>query len=324
MSNIGFLPRTLSRLSRGFVVAVHDMPPHRLADLIEGLAPAKPVSLVELVKRRKVEKSCSGLFAITIDDAVGENVRTLAALFRARAWPATFYLPTHYLDTGEPMPFQRWWALKPLLPRRRLKLSSGVIDLEQPGALERLSAKIERAWYRERPQAYLPLTLELAEIVKKETGMKAQEFRGPAPILWREVERLSRVDVLGFESHGVSHTALSALSEEEIAFEMRRSREVISEHTAKTCHHFCYPYGSPEAIGNLAPKLARGFYDSAATMSLGAVDGADLSLLPRIPLYPKNSVWFARIKVGLKCTILRSAGKKTETLSTPSSLTEHL
>src|SRR5437879_3279613 len=146
MSEVSILQRVLVRLSGGFVIALHDIPPERLADFVDGMRPAQPIPLSELVQRRKDGKSSLGLFAITVDDGVGDNVRALAPLFRARAWPATFYLPTRYIDTGEPMAFQWWWCLKPLLPRRTLELKSGTVDLSHPGALEDLSKKLEGLW----------------------------------------------------------------------------------------------------------------------------------------------------------------------------------
>jgi peptidoglycan/xylan/chitin deacetylase (PgdA/CDA1 family) len=313
------LRRLMSRFSGGFAIALHDMPPERLAAFIDAFWPARPVPLQELVTRSKQGKPSAGLFAITVDDGVGDNVRALAQIFRARGWPATFYLPTDYIDTGRLMPFQWWRRLKPLLPRKKLQLKSGPVDLSNPVELDAFSKKVQAMWRRERPDAYLPLTTELVEIISRETGMSADELQtaDDAPIPWAEVARLSRDELIRFESHSVSHTAMSVLTEEELVFEMGRSQKIVEEHTGRPCRHFCYPFGSPESIGALAPAVARRFYDSATTMSLGLVDGADPWLLPRIPLYPTNSVLFARMKVLLKCTELNRRGRKLKSAGQP-------
>ncbi len=256
MSDVSILQRALVRLSGGFVMALHDIPPERLADFVDGMHPGKVIPLSELVQRRKDGKSSFGLFGITVDDGVGDNVKALSQLFRARAWPATFYLPTRYIDTGEPMAFQWWWHLKPLLPRRTLELKSGTVDLSYPGAVEDLSKKLEGLWYWRRLESYLPLTMELAEVVARETGLANSELQAPAPITWPEVAQLSREDLIRFESHGESHVAMSALTEEEIVWEMQHSQRVVTEHTGRPCRHLCYPFGSPLSIGNLAPKLS--------------------------------------------------------------------
>ena len=302
MSEIAWLQRFMMRRTGGFVIALHEMPSERLARFVEGIRPAQPVPLDELVRRRKEGKSCSGLFAITIDDGVGENVRSLSRLFRERQWPATFYLPTQYLDSGEPMAFQWWWRLKPILPRKKLQLKTGVVDLSRTSSFREFSRRMESMWYTERQEAYLPLTLELLNAAAKELKINAEELRAPLPVTWTEVREIGEGGLVRFESHGLSHTAMSALTESELVTEMSHSQQIISEHTGRPCRHLCYPFGSVESIGTLAPKIARRFYESASTMTLGSVDVADPWLLPRIPLYPSNSMLFARAKILLKCS----------------------
>jgi peptidoglycan/xylan/chitin deacetylase (PgdA/CDA1 family) len=292
----------LSRFSSGFVLAFHEISPQRVAEFVDGIRPAQPVPLSELVRRSRQRKSTSGLFAITVDDGVGDNVRTLARLFSSRGWPATFYLPTAYIDTAEGMAFQWWRSLKPLLPRRRIELKSGVIDLSRPGAVDELTKKMQRLWHSKHLPSYLPMTMELADLLVRETGVTRDAISPPAPITWPEVAELARNDLIRFESHGVSHTAMSALNAEEIEFEMRHSRDVVTEHSGRPCRHLAYPFGNRRSIGMRAAAEAARFYDSATTMSLGHVDFADPWLLPRIPLYPENSTLFARVKILLKCS----------------------
>ena len=310
MSEVSILQRLMMRFSGGFVLAFHEITPERLTELVDCLQPARAVHLSELIQRSKNRKSTSGLFAITVDDGVGDNVRALSRLFQAKAWPATFYIPTQYLSTGEGMMFQWWRRLKPLLPRRKLELQSGVIDLSIPGALDEWSKKMAALWYSKRLESYLPMTMVLAEIVMRETGMTRAEIQPAGPITWPEVEQLSRNDLIRFESHGVSHTAMSSLTEEELVFEMKNSRDVLSEHTGRPCRHLAYPFGGWQSIGSLAVATAERFYDSATTMTLGHVDFANPWLLPRIPFYPVNSKLYARLKILVTCTAvspLRSA-----------------
>jgi peptidoglycan/xylan/chitin deacetylase (PgdA/CDA1 family) len=305
MPSVPILKRCMAEFSGGFVLAFHEISPARLAELVEGLHPFQPVDLSELVARSKQRKSTSGLFAITVDDGVGENVRRLGQLFRAKGWPATFYIPTQYLDTGESMVFQWWRWVTPLLPKRRLHLSCGVVDLSSPGAIEEWSRKMELLWHSRRMESYLPTTMELVEIALREGGMTRAEVQPAPPITWREVEALSKHDLIRFESHGVSHAAMSTLTDDELEFEMKNSRDLVSEHTGRPCRHLAYPFGSWASIGPRAAAAAERWYDSAATMSLGPVDSANPWLLPRIPLYPENSILLARLKILLKCSSLR-------------------
>jgi peptidoglycan/xylan/chitin deacetylase (PgdA/CDA1 family) len=283
------------------VLAFHEIPPERLAGFVDCLRPAQPVHLSELVQRSKECRSTSGLFAITVDDGVGDNVRALARLCLAKAWPVTFYIPTQYLDTGVGMTFQWWRHLKPLLPRKKLELTSGVIDLSRTRAIDGLSRKMEQLWYSQRLESYLPLMAELVAIVSRERGVTRKAIQPAPPITWREVADISRNDLIRFESHGVSHAAMSTLTEQELVFEMKHSRDLVTEHTGRPCRHLAYPFGNWQSIGAGAAAMAERFYDSAVTMNLGHVDSANPWLLPRIPLYPKNSILFARLKILLKC-----------------------
>jgi peptidoglycan/xylan/chitin deacetylase (PgdA/CDA1 family) len=300
------LRRALVRFSAGFVVAFHDVPPDKAAALIDALRPAFPVPLGELVKRARFGKASAGLFAITVDDGVGETVRSLSRMFVARQWPATFYLPTGYIDSGESMAFQWWRRIRPLLPMRKIELSSRALDLSRPGALARLSKTMEQHWHSSRLEAYYPLTMELADFVAREQGVRRETLRPDPPITWSEVRALARGGFVQFESHGVTHAAMSSLSDDELASEMLRSREIISEHTGSACRHLAYPFGSWGSIGSRAASTAARYYDSAVTMALGHVEWADPALLPRIPLYSENSNLVARLKVALKCTSLQT------------------
>jgi peptidoglycan/xylan/chitin deacetylase (PgdA/CDA1 family) len=289
--------RCRGRFSAGFVLAFHDIRAQRLAELVDALSPAEIVPLSDLVERSKKGKSTAGLFAITLDDGIGNTVRDLAGLFQQRGWPGTFYISTDYIDGDAGLSFQWWRNLVPFLPRRKVRLEGREIDLSLPGAVNRLSREMERMWHSCRQEAYMNLTMDLVELVLREHELDIAAIRPPESISWPEVVQLSRDPLLSFESHGVSHTAMSALTDSELEAEMKNSRDLIASYTGRSCRHFAYPFGSNRSIGPRAVEAARRFYDSAVTMSLGHVDSAHPWLLPRIPLYTGNHSWFARLKL---------------------------
>jgi peptidoglycan/xylan/chitin deacetylase (PgdA/CDA1 family) len=286
--------RLAARMTGGFVLAFHGISPARFTALVECLGAFRPVHLGEIVERAKSGRPNAGLFAITVDDGVGDNVRTLAAVLQARQWPGTFYLPTGYLDTGDGMPFQRWRKIEDFLP--------GIMP---PRARRDLAQAMRKLMHTQPRGTYEAMVEDLAGRLVRESGVAPAALEPPAPITWAEVARLARSETIRFESHGISHTAMSALGRKEMAFEMKLSRDLITERAGRECRHFAYPYGSERSIGALAPVMAARYYDSAATMTLGAVDSANPWLLPRIPLYEENSRAFARLKVFLKCSVAR-------------------
>jgi hypothetical protein len=85
-----------------FVFAFHDISPERPAEFVGSIYPFQAVHLAELVERSKAQIHCR-LFAITVDDGVGQNVRLLSGSFPGRG-----RLPSishQYLDSGS-MVFQ--------------------------------------------------------------------------------------------------------------------------------------------------------------------------------------------------------------------------
>jgi peptidoglycan/xylan/chitin deacetylase (PgdA/CDA1 family) len=294
MEGYGRMTRLMARRLDGFVLAFHDIAPERFVSLIECLGPLRPVHLGELVRRAARRKSNAGLFAITVDDGVGDTVRGLAKVLEAKAWPATFYLPTQYVESGVGMAFQWWRKIEPLLPRE---------------VLQRHGKRMQALWYTRPQQDYLPLTMELVQGLIA-SGVAKTAIEPPKPITWPEVAALVRGDLIRFESHAVTHTAMSALNEEQVRFELRHSRDVITEHTGRECRHLAYPFGLEQSIGVVAPSIARRYYESATTMSLGRADGADPWRMPRIPLYEKNSRSIARLKLLLNCLALRSGAAR--------------
>jgi len=121
-------------------------------------------------------------------------------------------------------------------------------------------------------------------------------YQNLEPILWSEVQELSKNQLISFQSHGVTHSAVSSLNEEEIELEMINSKKIIESHTNKKVHSFCYPYGSKESIGDIAPKVAAKYFSSAVTLIHGRLKKNDPFYLPRIGLYKEDLKSLARLK----------------------------
>jgi peptidoglycan/xylan/chitin deacetylase (PgdA/CDA1 family) len=280
--------------------------------LLDGFEGLQAVHLGELVNRAKLGQSTQGLFAITVDDGVSRTVASVAELCMRRSWPVTFFLPTENLDTGVGSAYEWWRQIQPLLRGRKFNLRSGSLEFRRNAAVDELAAEMERLWHSASASSYRPLTMELVDALTAELGVSPDYLRPPKTVPWSTVEALSRNDLFRFESHGISHVALSSMDENELECELRNSRDIVSQHTGKLCRHFAYPFGSVQSIGPLAPVIAQRYYDSAVTMCMGSVDSADLWMLPRIPLYPKNSVMAARLKVLLNCSAFAAPRNKPE------------
>jgi peptidoglycan/xylan/chitin deacetylase (PgdA/CDA1 family) len=286
-----------SRIAGGFVLAYHDLPAENFERQIDALQPNKPVHLSELFHRKQSGKSTAGLFAITLDDGVGQTVRSISTVCRRRGWPITFYLPTGYLDERQGLPFQLWSEIEGRVPEALISLPSRTLDLTTRRALERFKHDVRKSMATQARCRYQPLIEELADWLVNRKLVTQDELKLPEAISWREVVELSRHDAIRFESHGVTHTAVIALPEAALRGELEKSKRKISEHTNRECEHFCYPFGGSESIGISAPSAVADVYQTAVTMSRGRMAGHPRWLLPRIPIYEHDDQDIARLKI---------------------------
>ncbi|MEV8143786.1 polysaccharide deacetylase family protein [Specibacter sp. NPDC078709] len=88
---------------------------------------------------------------------------------------------------------------------------------------------------------------------------------------------------VSIETHGVTHTATSVLSEGELRQEVASSAVHIRELTGRFPTHFAYPFGTPNTVHSQAGKiLAQQGMRSALTTDQSGVDrGSDPYRMPR-------------------------------------------
>jgi peptidoglycan/xylan/chitin deacetylase (PgdA/CDA1 family) len=285
------------RIAGGFVLAYHDSSAHAFEQQIDALRPNEPVHLGDLFDRRESGRNTAGLFAITVDDGVGNTVRAVGSVCRRRGWPVTFYVPTSYLDDRLGLPFQLWLEIEERLPQTIISLPTGTLDFTASGSLERFKRDVRMRMATQPRECYKPLIEELADWLLDHGLLAAGQLKLPEPISWTEVEELSQEDAIRFESHGVSHTAVSALSPDTLRSELLVSKHRISEHTNRDCRHFCYPFGGVESIGAAAPSIVAEIYQTAVTMTRGRLAGHPRWLLPRIPIYERDDGDVVRLKI---------------------------
>lgn len=287
----------LERARGGYVLAYHNLPGTLFEEQIAALAPSRPVPLDELVERRLRGAPTGGLFAITFDDGVADTVRDIASVARRRQWPVTFYLPTRYLDEPGGLPFQWLRAIERGAPDCAVELAGETIDLGTAEKRRDFAKRLTRVMYTRPWAEYAPRLRAIADALVARGLVAPGALAAPAAVSWAEVETLARDAVLSFESHGISHTAVAALAPDELEHELAESRRIIAEHTDRDCRHFCYPYGGPASIGDVAPAAVARHYRSATTMSRGRLGRHALELLPRVPVYPHDDADQVRLKV---------------------------
>jgi peptidoglycan/xylan/chitin deacetylase (PgdA/CDA1 family) len=265
----------------GVILAYHEVSAPTLRAHLGLLAGRyRYVSLSELADRLAAKQSTRGLAAITFDDGYGPTIESAAQLSSEHGWPMTFYLPTRYLDSGQPFWYQE---LRPLLDRARQGARLGELD---------------RFFRTLRSEAEVEAELRKLRLALHGSEERPSWVETTPPIPWERVRELARSDALSFEAHTVNHLALSRLDDAGIEDELERCCRRIEETSGRRVLHFCYPYGGLAEIGDAAPRIARRRFRSAVTLLRGRCSAdSDLALLPRVPLYESDSTRMVALKV---------------------------
>ncbi len=266
----------------GVVLAYHELSAHTLREQLLAVSERyRYVSLSELVGRVAANQSTVGLAAITFDDGYGPVIEDAARISHEHGWPMTFYLPTRYLDSREPYWYQE---LRPLLDRASARGES--------------LAELDASFRRLRSEPEVEAKLRGLRLRLHGSEARPDWLETTPPISWERVRELSRNAAISFEAHTVSHLALSRLDDDTIASEMESCCRRIEEFTGRRVEHFCYPFGGLPEIGDAAPRIARRRFRSATTLLRGRCGaGADLAMLPRVPLYDGDSAAIVALKV---------------------------
>jgi len=286
-----------SKVFGGYILAYHNTPIKRFIEQIEALHPDKPISLNEMIDRNNNNKSTKGLFSITVDDGYENIVTSYSEICEKKDWPITFFLPTAYMEK-KTLPFLIVENLIKMMPDILVELSNESIDLTSSDKRNLFFRTLIYKMYTTKESDYMSLVNKLIEfLINSYIVDEYNLLKVTQPVSWEQVEKYSKLNTVSFQSHGVTHQGVIALDEKELREELIDSKNQIERHTGKSVSHFCYPYGSLKTIGNTSPNIVAEYYKSAFTMIWGRLHNVNNFLLPRIPIFERDSENVTRLKV---------------------------
>jgi len=190
-------------------------------------------------------QSEKGAIAVTFDDGFGDNYRFAFPILKTYGIPATVFLVTDALDNRTLLWMHRLAYLVnacggqavveavEALSGERFRSSDG-----QPS----MRALRERLTCRTPPKDRDELLNSLCEELK--TWPEQSVEREGLYLTSAEIKEMTQGGI-AFGSHGVTHTALAALSGRAQMDELRRSKRVVEEVAGNECPYFAYPFGEP-------------------------------------------------------------------------------
>lgn len=248
-----------------------------LAEIVTRLIGGKPLP----------ERAC----ALTFDDGWRDNFEYAFPVLRERGIPATVFLVASRVGTAGGFWFDDLVdRLSLLTPEQQAAFA---VRLGAPPRGEPIRSVLE--WLKTVDQHVLERALASIDRL-------APRARGSGDRLlldWSEIQTMARFGI-DFESHGLSHKALTALSPAEAEHELTASLRLMLDYGHARHRLLSYPFG---AFSDPIRRLARACgYRAALTTNRGtASKDSDLWQLPRVGLHDdisRSRVEFHRLVPG--------------------------
>jgi peptidoglycan/xylan/chitin deacetylase (PgdA/CDA1 family) len=222
---------------------------------------------------------------ITFDDGYADNLLEALPILEEVGVPATFFISTGRIGTGE----EFWWhRLETLLLR----------EGEFPPRFRLHDSRYGRGWetasFEQRKVLYASLNALMQKIDPDRQKVwldQLEGWAGPRPegkgphrsMTEEEVKRLAASPWATIGAHTVTHSALSSLNEVQQRHEILFSRQELERITGTAITTFSYPFGRKQDYNRTSVRLCReaGFIKAASNFPGQVHRWTDPFQLPR-------------------------------------------
>jgi len=226
------------------------------------------VSMSELLDRLAGQDN-EPVLAITFDDGYRDNYERAFPVLKRYGLPATIFLTTGSMDTGEPLWFERLALAMKKTSREFLELEIEPMEriwlrtpAERLDANARVFSVLRSLPDAERRQVLADVLRSLA-VVDDERRRKM--------LTWDDV-RLMQAHRITFGGHTVNHPFLSRLDSDEFRWEVSECKRRIEEEVQSPADYLAYPNGREEDFGRANKALVRQAGYRAAVTTIWGVN----------------------------------------------------
>jgi peptidoglycan/xylan/chitin deacetylase (PgdA/CDA1 family) len=234
-----------------------------------------PVSLAEVVDHldRGVPLPPRAV-AVTFDDGFSDTYQHAFPVLRRHGVPATVFVTTGYVDSGEPF----WFELAAHLLMRvepgaiRLDetskpLPDGASTAQRRQAIQHVHATLKTMPDGRRSALVAQWTTDFARYLDEDSLQKIR------PLTWDEIAEMAAGGV-DFGSHTLTHPNLTQVPDEDLKRELIESKKRLEQRLKREVPTFAYPIGTRSAYDSRVMKVAE---ETGFRIAMAYVPGANWS-----------------------------------------------
>jgi peptidoglycan/xylan/chitin deacetylase (PgdA/CDA1 family) len=204
-----------------------------------------------------IRRSDRPLACVTFDDGFASVYELALPILERLRIPATVYLVTDLVDSGETVWFARLHQAICEARTSEVRLGTSRFRLTGPSARAWASAQLQQAL---KPLSPTELAAALADLFTQLRFKKSQvqlweEFR---ILTANEIQRMSRHDLVRFGAHTATHQILTRTTPADARHEVERSVAAVATLVDRPSRSFAYPNGGPDDFDASVVDAVRG------------------------------------------------------------------
>lgn len=197
------------------------------------------VSLDDIHEQISQKKKLKQKFVcFTFDDGYIDNYEVAYPILKKYNCPFTIFITTDFPDKKALL----WWYVLEdfLLQNKRLILGDGSrYDCSTVELKNQVFQQVKQKIFSSQETN----TKLFLEQLFKNYDFSFTSQINTTSLSWEQIKILSEDSLCTIASHTISHPVLTTLPDENITFELKKSKEIIESHINKSVEHFAFPYG---------------------------------------------------------------------------------
>ena len=245
-------------------------------------------ALVEALQKGEVP---AGSVVVTFDDGFMDTYEQAYPALKRQGVPATVFLVTGAVDDGKPIWIQEIHRLMESFGAVRVVRELRVLVGDNGAALPDVAKEKQ---LRRQVEDYLGYGVTKGrrdELLAGLFSVLGATRDSPADrslfLTWRQIEEMHATGIIGFGSHGVTHTPFSVMSPQEQEAELAGSRQVLERHLGEGFIPFSYPFGQAHDFTPETRQLVQAAEYPCALTAMPTLNKAGTSVheLGRMPVH---------------------------------------